>query len=179
MAEEKAYFKLLIDVYEINVSWSCREEGEIKQASHIWSRTTPPCTSEFSPSVTETPGRFRARFNSTSCKHTSLWETKMELDMQVWELGSGPDWKWSWGVSSLQRAPCCSSRMDAGLYPSAFHGTGSRWVARCWAAPTSWVSWFTGIVLCIFVPPTSGHIWVADSTCYPHEWTQIQGTSGP
>lgn len=178
MAEEKAYFKLLIDIYEINVSWSCREEREIKQViSEVGQHHL-----EQASSVPVSPRPLAGSELDLSLPAASIplcERPQMELDMQVWELGSSPDWKWSWGVSSLQRTPCCSSRMDAGLCPSAFCGTGGRWVAWCWAAPTSWVSWFTGIVLCIFVPPTSGHIWVADSTYYPHEWTQIQGTSGP
>lgn len=75
MAEEKAYFKLLIDIYEINVSWSCRKDGQIKQASHMWSRTTPPWMSKLSPSATASTGRVRARFNPVSCRPCSLWET--------------------------------------------------------------------------------------------------------
>lgn len=142
MAEEKAYFKLLRDIYEINVSWACREEGEIKLASGIWSRTPPPWIGKLSLTVTESSGRIRARFTSVSCKNSPLWETTDGAS----HTGLGI-WLWpSLKVELRRQQPAENTSAAAPRWTLAQEPWGLHD-----AETASQVSWSIGIISSIFV----------------------------
>lgn len=150
VAEEKAYFKLLRDIYEINVSWPHREEGEIKQASHIWSRTPPPWIGKLSLTVTGSSGRVRARFNFVSCKNSPLWETTDGASHTGLGIWLGPSLK----VELRRQQPAENSSaatprwtLANALVPFMAQGACGFYSAEA----TSQVSLFIGIIMSTFV----------------------------
>lgn len=137
--------------------------GKKARASSIWSRTTAPWTNKLSPNATETSGRVRARFNSFTCKLTETTDWAGHARLQVW----------LWlrlKVETAESSPAAAPDeqwLGPAVPPWCCPGAGDRWAVGHWTATTAWVSWFMRVVSCIFVPPASGHIWPADSTCTP------------
>lgn len=178
MAEEKAYFKLLRDIYEINVSWPHREEGEIKQASNIWSRTPPPWIGKLSLAVTGSSGRVRAGFNFVSCKNSPLWETTDGASHTGLGIWLGPSLK----VELRRQQPAENSSAAAPRWTlaNALVPFMAQWACGFYSAEaTSQVSWFIGIILSVFVESC---FW-SYLSCWQHLLSpckdEIQSTSGP